>query len=121
MIPEDYKHLTPEVFARIKPLTDDPETTDQDQLSARRYLADQGISLATAIGARIGCLTHRCFGKEEDGKKSVGTIYHCIAYLNFLLNENGQANLRLISSSLKSRNSIVYRLQQLLEPRPSFL
>lgn len=87
MIPEDYKHLTPEVFARIKPLTDDPETTDQDQLSARRYLADQGISLATAIGARIGCLTHRCFGKEEDGKKSVGTIYHCIAYLNYV---NGQ-------------------------------
>ena len=29
MIPEDYKKLTPEVFSKIKPLTDDPETTDR--------------------------------------------------------------------------------------------
>ena len=43
MIPEDYKKLTPEVFSKIKPLTDDPETKDQNQLAARRYLADQGI------------------------------------------------------------------------------
>ena len=28
MIPEDYKRLSPEVIAKIKPLTDDPETTD---------------------------------------------------------------------------------------------
>ena len=60
--------LTPEVFSKIKPLTNDSETTDQDQLTARRYLADQGISLKTAIEARIGCLTHRCFGKDEDNK-----------------------------------------------------
>lgn len=45
MIPDDYKHLSPDVLARIKPLTDEPETADPDQLAARRYLADQGISL----------------------------------------------------------------------------
>lgn len=86
MIPEDYKKLTPEVFSKIKPLTDDPETTDRDQLTARRYLADQGISLKTAIEARIGCLTHRCFGKDEDSKNT-GTMHHCVAYINYL---NGQ-------------------------------
>lgn len=86
MIPDDYKKLPPEVFARIKPLTDDPDTTDPDQLSARRYLTDQGISLQTAINARLGCLTHRCFGKEEDGK-SAGSMHPCIAYVNYL---NGQ-------------------------------
>ena len=69
MIPEDYKKLTPEVFSKIKPLTDDPETTDRDQLTARRYLADQGISLKTAIEARIGCLTHRCFRQRRGQQK----------------------------------------------------
>lgn len=78
--------LPPEAFSKIKPLTDDPETKDQDQLAARRYLTDQGISLKTAIEARIGCLTHRCYGKDEDNK-STGTMYHCVAYVNFL---NGQ-------------------------------
>lgn len=53
MIPEDYKRLSPEVIAKIKPLTDDPETSDTGQLAARRYLADMGISLKTAIDARI--------------------------------------------------------------------
>ena len=86
MIPEDYKKLSPEVFSKIKPLTEDPETADQDQLTARRYLADQGISLKTAIKAHIGCLTHRCFGKNEESK-STGTMHHCVAYVNYL---NGQ-------------------------------
>lgn len=86
MIPEDYKKLPPEVFSKIKPLTNDSETTDQDQLTARRYLADQGISLKTAIEARIGCLTHRCFGKDEDNKNP-GAMHHCVAYVNYL---NGQ-------------------------------
>lgn len=49
-------------------------------------LADQGISLKTAIEARIGCLTHRCFGKDEDSKNT-GTMHHCVAYVNYL---NGQ-------------------------------
>lgn len=40
MIPDDYQCLPPEVLARIKPLTDDVQTTDADQLAARRYLAD---------------------------------------------------------------------------------
>lgn len=34
MIPDDYKHLSPDVLARIKPLTDEPETADPDQLAA---------------------------------------------------------------------------------------
>ena len=55
MIPNDYKHLSPDVLARIKPLTDEPETADPDQLAARRYLADQGISLKTAVSAHLGC------------------------------------------------------------------
>lgn len=87
MIPEDYKPLAPEVLDKIKPLTDDPDATDPVQLSVRRYLSDQGISLATAIGNRIGCLTHRCFGAEDE-KKSAGSVYHCIAYVNYV---NGQA------------------------------
>lgn len=87
MIPEDYKRLPSEVFAKIKPLTDDPDTTDQDQLAARRYLADQGISLKTAMDTHIGCLTRRCFGKEKDEKKNTGTIHHSIAYVNYV---NGQ-------------------------------
>lgn len=86
MLPEDFQRLSPEVLAKIKPLTDDAETTDPDQLAARRYLADQGISLKTAMDAHIGCLMHRCYGKEDD-KKSGGTTYHCIAYVNYV---NGQ-------------------------------
>ena len=35
MIPEDYKRLSPEVIAKIKPLTDDPETSDTGQLAFR--------------------------------------------------------------------------------------
>lgn len=68
MIPEDYKKLSPEVFSKIKSLTNNPETNDQDQLAARRYLADQGISLEKAIEAHIGCLTHRCYGKDDEKK-----------------------------------------------------
>nr|WP_302830159.1 toprim domain-containing protein [uncultured Bacteroides sp.] len=94
MIPEDYKRLPAEVLAKIKPLTDDAETADSDQLAARRYLAAQGISLKTAIDAHIGCLMHRCFGKDDredkdgrSGKSSTGALYHCIAYVNYV---NGQ-------------------------------
>lgn len=86
MIPEDYKRLPSNVFTAIKLLTDDPATTDPDLLAARHYLADQGISLKTAMDMRIGCLTHRCFGKEENSK-SAGGMYHCLAYVNYV---NGQ-------------------------------
>ena len=34
MIPEDYKRLSPEVIAKIKPLTYDPETSDTGQLAS---------------------------------------------------------------------------------------
>ena len=39
MIPEDYKRLSPEIISKIKPLTDEPETSDPEQLAARRYPA----------------------------------------------------------------------------------
>lgn len=87
MIPEDYKNLAPEIFSKIKPLTIDPDTTDPDQLAARRYLSDQSISLEGAIKMHVGCLTHRCFGKDGEDKKSMGNLYHCIAYVNYV---NGQ-------------------------------
>ena len=108
MIPEDYKRLSPEVFAKIKPLTDNPETTDTDQLAARRYLADQGISLKTAMDARIGCLTHRCFGKEDEEKKSSGSMHHCIAYVNYV---NGQPiNVKYRSCDLSSTPAVYTKL-----------
>lgn len=44
MLPGDYKALAPTVMQKIKPLDESPDCTDSDQLAARRYLADQGIS-----------------------------------------------------------------------------
>ena len=102
MIPEDYKSLPPEIFSKIKPLTDDPETTDPDQLAARRYLADQGISLQTAMSAHIGCLTHRCYGKDDE-KKSGGTMYHCIAYVNYVNGQPVNVKYRSCDPSTASR------------------
>lgn len=63
MLPGDYKALAPTVMQKIKPLDESPDCTDSDQLAARRYLADQGISLTTAIAAHIGCLRHYCITK----------------------------------------------------------
>lgn len=87
MIPEDYKSLAPEVFSKIKPLIITSDTTDPDQLAAKQYLTDQGISLEIASKIHVGCLTHRCFGKDGEDKKSMGNLYHCIAYVNYV---NGQ-------------------------------
>lgn len=84
MLPSDYKHLLPETLRRIKPLTDDPETTDPDQLAVRQYLKDQGISLPTAIRAQVGCLSHRCYGKDDNPAQSGGVTYHCLAYVNYV-------------------------------------
>lgn len=86
MIPEDYKRLPSEVLGKIKPLDADAESADPDRLAALRYLSDQGISLQTAINAHIGCLTHRCSNGKDD-KQSAGSMYHCIAYVNYI---NGQ-------------------------------
>ena len=106
MIPADYKPVATEILGKIKPLTDDPASTDADQLAARRYFADQGISLKTAMQAHIGCLMHRCFGKDEDRKKSGGTLYHCIAYVNYV---NGQpVNVKYRSCDPSSADASVY-------------
>lgn len=85
MIPEDYTRLTSEIMKRIQPLDADPQNTDPVQQAARRYLADQGISPATAIAARLGCLKHHCAGKGD--KNTSGMVHTCIAYVNYL---NGQ-------------------------------
>lgn len=85
MIPEDYARLPPDTVRSIHPLTDDATTSDPVQQAAQRYLADQGISLRTAIDARIGCLRHHCKGKSE--KDTSGMVRNCIAYVNYL---NGQ-------------------------------
>ena len=85
MLPGDYKVLAPTVMQKIKPLDESPDCTDPDQLAARRYLADQGISLATAIAAHIGCLRHYCITKDsEDKREQASTVFPCIAYVNYV-------------------------------------
>ena len=85
MLPGDYKVLAPTVLQKIKPLDESPDCTDPDQLVARRYLADQGISLATAIAAHIGCLRHYCITKDsEDKREQASTVFPCIAYVNYV-------------------------------------
>ena len=85
MLPGDYKVLAPTVLQKIKPLDESPDCTDPDQLAARRYLADQGISLATAIAAHIGCLRHYCITKDsEDKREQASTVFPCIAYVNYV-------------------------------------
>lgn len=54
-------------------------------MAARRYLADQGISLTTAIAAHIGCLRHYCITKNsEDKREQASSIFPCIAYVNYV-------------------------------------
>ena len=85
MLPGDYKILSPAVLQKIKPLDESPECTDPDQLAARRYLADQGISLATAIATHIGCLRHYCITKNsEDKREQASSVFPCIAYVNYV-------------------------------------
>lgn len=85
MLPADYKELAPTVMGKIKPLDLSPDCTDPDQLAARRYLADQGISLATASAAHIGCLRHYCVTKDsEDKREQSSHVFPCIAYVNYV-------------------------------------
>ncbi len=85
MLPGDYKALAPTVLQKIKPLDESPDCKDTDQLAARHYLADQGISLSTAIAAHIGCLRHYCITKNsEDKREQASSIFPCIAYVNYV-------------------------------------
>lgn len=85
MLPGDYKTLAPELMKKIKPLDPSDQCTDPDQLAARRYLADQGISLTTAIAAHIGCLRHYCITKDSDDKREQAShVFPCIAYVNYV-------------------------------------
>lgn len=104
MLPSDYKPLTAEVMQKIKPLTDSPDCTDPDQLAARRYLLDQGISLATAITARIGCLRHYCITKDSENKsEQASNVFPCIAYVNYVDGHPVNAKYRSCSPSPSAR------------------
>ena len=100
MMPGDYKALAPTVLQKIKPLDGSPDCTDSDQLAARRYLADQGISLATAIAAHIGCLRHYCITKNsEDKREQASSVFPCIAYVNYVDGRPVNAKYRSCSPS----------------------
>ena len=100
MLPGDYKILSPAVLQKIKPLDESPECTDPDQLAARRYLADQGISLATAIATHIGCLRHYCITKNsEDKREQASSVFPCIAYVNYVDGRPVNAKYRSCSPS----------------------
>lgn len=100
MLPADYKALAPAVMQKIKPLDPSPDCTDPDQLAARRYLADQGISLTTAIAARIGCLRHYCVTKDSDDKhEQASSVFPCIAYVNYVDGRPVNAKYRSCSPS----------------------
>ena len=100
MLPGDYKVLAPTVLQKIKPLDESPNCTDPDQLAARRYLADQGISLATAIAAHIGCLRHYCITKNsEDKREQASSVFPCIAYVNYVDGRPVNAKYRSCSPS----------------------
>ena len=89
---------------KIKPLTDSPDCTDPDQLAARRYLLDQGISLATAITARIGCLRHYCITKDSENKsEQASNVFPCIAYVNYVDGHPVNAKYRSCSPSPSAR------------------
>ena len=53
MIPTDYKRLKPETVGDIKPVTENAETTDEDEKAAWLYLSEMGISRKTAALARV--------------------------------------------------------------------
>lgn len=90
----------PRRVAKIKPLDESPECTDPDQLAARRYLADQGISLATAIATHIGCLRHYCITKNsEDKREQASSVFPCIAYVNYVDGRPVNAKYRSCSPS----------------------
>lgn len=106
MLPGDYKVLAPAVLQKIKPLDESPHCTDPDQLAARRYLADQGISLATAIAAHIGCLRHYCITKNsEDKREQASSIFPCIAYVNYVDGRPVNAKYRSCSPSPSAKTA----------------
>ena len=88
MLPTDYKRLSPETIAAIKPVTDGTETTDEDEKAAWFYLSEMGISRKTAAEARVGCLTHWFINPDSKQEGEERMRRRCIAYVNHV---NGQA------------------------------
>lgn len=88
MMPTDYKRLSPEVIAAIKPVTDAAESQDEDEKAAWLYLQEMGISRQTAVRARIGCKTQHFPNPDKKEENSGGTHCRSLAYVNYV---NGQA------------------------------
>ena len=88
MLPTDYKRLKPEIIAAIKPVTEDTETTDEDEKAAWFYLSEMGISRKTAAEARVGCLTQKFIVPDSKQENGETTRRRCLAYVNYV---NGQA------------------------------
>jgi len=88
MLPTDYKRLKPEVVASIKSVTEDTDTVDLDEQAAQFYLHEMGISLATAVQAKMGCLTTRFIDPDSQAEDGGSMRLRSIAYVNYV---NGQA------------------------------
>lgn len=88
MLPTDYKRLSPETVAAIKPVTEATETTDEDEKAAWFYLSEMGISRKTAVEARVGCLTQKFIVPDSKQENGETTRRRCLAYVNYV---NGQA------------------------------
>ena len=88
MLPTDYKRLSPEIIAAIKPVTEATETTDEDEKAAWFYLSEMGISRKTAAEARVGCLTQKFIVPDSKQENGETTRRRCLAYVNYV---NGQA------------------------------
>lgn len=102
MEPQDYKMLSRDILGKIVPITNE-ETTDELQLAARQYLADQQISIETAMACHLSCAKKKCYGKDEQDK-SGGTIRKCIVYLNFVDGQPVNAKYRSCERSIVDLN-----------------
>jgi twinkle protein len=102
MIPQDYKMLSREVTDKITLVTNE-ETTDETQLAVRRYLADQHISIDTAMACHVGCAKKKCYGKDEKDKGG-GMIRKCIVYTNFVNGKPVNAKYRSCEKSAVDKN-----------------
>lgn len=102
MLPTDYQMLSRDVLKKIAPVTNE-ETTDELQLAVRQYLADQQISIETAMACHIGCAMKKCHGKD-DAEGSNGAIRKCIVYLNYVNGAPVNAKYRSCERSVVDRN-----------------
>lgn len=101
MTAEDYKPLSRDILGKIVPITAE-ETGDPVQLAARQYLADQQISLQTAVDCQLGCVK-KMFPKSEKDASS-GAVYNSIAYVNHVNGKAVNVKYRSCERSTVDRN-----------------